>query len=360
MLVVYMPGVENVTYSMKRAKIAYLSSRYQSHSRIADIHRDILRRHYTLVCDLADADIVILHCEPCELESVFRATHKLAGKYIIGYCVWEATKLPSTYRQLISHFREIWTCSRYCQHIFASDHSLVSYIPHPVMRDISCSETDRNNVRDMIGFDPSCVYYLTVTKVWDKRKNTAQLIRAFERTKHVMPKARLIVKASASDVKIQSRDVRVIPLYAQLTGSELNALYELTDACVSAHHSEGWGLTLSDAMIFGKAVIATGYSGNLEFMSPHNSTLVRCTEQYIDKKDCFGLFESDMKWAYPDEDDLENQLFTFYGNGSSQEFADKIRMATWDIRAFSYSNVSRLVNDRIASIVKGHSSLVSQ
>ena len=34
------------------------------------------------------------------------------------------------------------------------------------------------------------------------------------------------------------------------------------------------GLTLADAMFAGKPVIATGYSGNLDFMTPDNSVLI--------------------------------------------------------------------------------------
>ena len=34
-------------------------------------------------------------------------------------------------------------------------------------------------------------------------------------------------------------------------------------AYVSLHRSEGFGLSLAEAMLLGKPVIATGYSGNL-------------------------------------------------------------------------------------------------
>ena len=46
------------------------------------------------------------------------------------------------------------------------------------------------------------------------------------------------------------------------------------DCYVSLHRSEGLGLTLAEAMASGKPVIATGYSGNLEFMREHESLLV--------------------------------------------------------------------------------------
>ena len=46
------------------------------------------------------------------------------------------------------------------------------------------------------------------------------------------------------------------------------------DCYVSLHRSEGFGLTMAEAMYFGRPVIATGYSGNLDFMTEENSYLV--------------------------------------------------------------------------------------
>ncbi len=46
------------------------------------------------------------------------------------------------------------------------------------------------------------------------------------------------------------------------------------DCYVSLHRSEGLGLTMGEAMYFGKPVIATAYSGNLDFMTEANSYLV--------------------------------------------------------------------------------------
>ena len=49
------------------------------------------------------------------------------------------------------------------------------------------------------------------------------------------------------------------------------------DCYVSLHRSEGFGLTLAESMALGKPVIATGYSGNTDFMTPANSYLVDWT-----------------------------------------------------------------------------------
>ena len=51
----------------------------------------------------------------------------------------------------------------------------------------------------------------------------------------------------------------------------------MTAACdcyVSLHRSEGFGLTIAEAMAHGKPVIATAYSGNLEYMTEDTSFFV--------------------------------------------------------------------------------------
>ena len=52
------------------------------------------------------------------------------------------------------------------------------------------------------------------------------------------------------------------------------ALMAACDCYVSLHRSEGFGLTMAEAMAIGKPVIATGYSGNVDFMNSGNSHLI--------------------------------------------------------------------------------------
>ena len=55
---------------------------------------------------------------------------------------------------------------------------------------------------------------------------------------------------------------------------EVLSLMDACDAYVSLHRSEGLGLTMAEAMLMGKPVVATGYSGNVDFMNDSNSLLV--------------------------------------------------------------------------------------
>ena len=69
---------------------------------------------------------------------------------------------------------------------------------------------------------------------------------------------------------------------------------------MSLHRSEGFGLTLAESMYLGKPVIATGWSGNLDFMTAENSYLVDHT--LVDVGPEGAPYPADGQWAEPDLD----------------------------------------------------------
>ncbi len=71
------------------------------------------------------------------------------------------------------------------------------------------------------------------------------------------------------------------------------------DCYVSLHRSEGLGLTLAEAMASGKPVIATGYSGNLEFMREHDE-LPRALPASSTSRRAGGHHAPGAVWAEPD------------------------------------------------------------
>src|SRR5439155_13148068 len=62
--------------------------------------------------------------------------------------------------------------------------------------------------------------------------------------------------------------------------------------------SEGFGLTIAEAMALGKPTIATAYSGNLEFMTKENSYL--CPYQLCPVGPEREPYPAASRWAEPD------------------------------------------------------------
>ncbi len=77
-------------------------------------------------------------------------------------------------------------------------------------------------------------------------------------------------------------------------------LMSVADVYVSLHAAEGFGLTLLEAMALGTPVIATGYSGNMDFTTPENSWLV--DYEMIATTSPTGPYPRGAIWASPNTD----------------------------------------------------------
>ncbi len=91
-----------------------------------------------------------------------------------------------------------------------------------------------------------------------------------------------------------------------LDSSELAALYRSADVLLSLHRAEGFGLPMAEAMAHGVPVVATGWSGNLTFMSagrqPSRSVHARPGQRRI------RVSMASSVWAEPDLDDAAKAL----------------------------------------------------
>jgi glycosyltransferase involved in cell wall biosynthesis len=139
------------------------------------------------------------------------------------------------------------------------------------------------------------------------RKNAAGAVEAYLRAFPKPEHAKLIVKVQSSETdpsavtaianRISGRvDIELV--LETLSTAEMEAFYSRTDVVLSLHRSEGFGLPLAEAMAGGKAVVATGWSGNLEFMT-HEAARQLVPFALVEVHDPSGLY-SNALWAEPD------------------------------------------------------------
>ncbi len=84
-----------------------------------------------------------------------------------------------------------------------------------------------------------------------------------------------------------------------LTRAQVYELQACCDVLLSLHRAEGFGLAPAEMMFMGKPVIATGWSGNMDFMTRENSALV--DYKLVAVQDRQGVYTmSDQRWAEPD------------------------------------------------------------
>lgn len=121
-----------------------------------------------------------------------------------------------------------------------------------------------------------------------RRKNPGAVVEAFMRAG--APGSVLCIQLNRSSEKFVELDrwlgelppdrVRVINRH--LSHAEAVRLIAVSDVYVSLHRAEGLGLGMLEAMMLGKPVIATGWSGNLSFMDAGSACLVDATLTTLD------------------------------------------------------------------------------
>jgi glycosyltransferase involved in cell wall biosynthesis len=92
--------------------------------------------------------------------------------------------------------------------------------------------------------------------------------------------------------------VRVVD--ATLTASERLSLLATCDCYVSLHRSEGFGMTIAEAMAYGRPVIATGYGGTVDFLDDTTGYLVDWKPTRVAGDN--SVYPADGTWADPDLD----------------------------------------------------------
>lgn len=329
-------------------KICYITSPYPSFARIARLYSRVISKRHTMVKVLADAELVILHCEPHRYPAIYAEFPILSTKYTIGYAVWEATRLPRVYRDGLRLVQEIWTPSRYCMDIFRREHGNVQIVPHPMYRDRSYTEDDMAKMKLKVSYDEGLCYLLAITRTADSRKNVRGLLDAFARFHAVHRRCRLIVKTWGQCPTEVKRQQGVIVVDEWITDGELNALYSIASLYVSIHHAEGWGLAIADAVIFGLPVVATEYSGNLDYLTGEDAYLVHCEVKTIEPGDRVQPFDETMMWAYCDSGEIFRSLNTAYDELSRGFAQAKAKVAATNAAArFGVGEIALMIWNRL-------------
>jgi glycosyltransferase involved in cell wall biosynthesis len=140
------------------------------------------------------------------------------------------------------------------------------------------------------------------------RKNPVALIRAFRlafgdrkdrRLRLLITGAEDYAPARTAILGAVGRARNIAITWRPLTRPELFQWWGTPDAYAQLHRAEGFGLPLAEAMCAGLPVVATGWSGNMDYMAEHSSLPVRY--RLIDVADPQRKYAaSEGQWAEPD------------------------------------------------------------
>lgn len=206
----------------------------------------------------------------------------------IGFWVWELPHMPDQWVPAFDLVDEVWTCSTFCAAAFTGRTTKpVHVLPHVVE---DWDHVDRDVARRVFGLptDETTVF-LTVFDFSSgfHRKNPIATVTAFRKAFGDGPEGPILVQkfhsadrdpAAAADLAAAAAPCpRIRSIDAALPTEAIHALFDSADCFVSLHRSEGFGLNIAEAMMAGRPVIATAYSGNTDFLSPADGYPVEAT-----------------------------------------------------------------------------------
>jgi glycosyltransferase involved in cell wall biosynthesis len=227
-----------------------------------------------------------------------------AGRYTIGLWWWEVTSWPEEWLSAFDHVDEVWVAT---DHIHAAL-SRVATVPVIKITLPLQAPTARLRARADLGLPDGFLFffmfdYCSVVE----RKNPFDAIDAFVAAfapgegakltikcinQHAAPEAHARLRLAAA----RHPDVQIIEGY--VSAADKNSMIASADCYVSLHRAEGYGLTLAESLLLEKPVIATRYSGNLDFMSADGSWLVDAEMVPIGPGN--EPYPADGEWAQPD------------------------------------------------------------
>ncbi|MDQ1109932.1 glycosyltransferase involved in cell wall biosynthesis [Stenotrophomonas rhizophila] len=231
--------------------------------------------------------ISIIFVNPDFLERALAelGTARLKGHYVIACWFWELETLPANWLPSLDLVDEIMVATAFVeQAVKRATDKPVFRVPMPLgaPQDSGLQRADFGLPDDAFTFLASFDFNSRM-----ERKNPEAVIWAFllafppERTD-----VRLLIKSSNGHrfphwlkhlLAVAAGDPRIIVRDDVIEREHLGALQRCCDAYVSLHRAEGFGLGLAECMAIGKPVIATGWSGNLEFMNDECAALVEYT-----------------------------------------------------------------------------------
>ena len=277
------------------------------------------------------------------------------GRYNIGYWAWELPEFPDAWLSALDLLDEVWVPSAFCQQAIAAKSPLpVLRIPHSVE---APSVTPDRRAFDIGEGDVAFLAMCDVLSV-PERKNPLGVVDAFRRAFRGGEGVRLLLKLSNLEhqpdlrsrlFRLMADDPRIKLIDGYLARQDLWTLMASIDCFVSLHRSEGFGLGMAEAMACGRTVIATGWSGNVDFTRADNALLVEYN--LVELKRDLGPYRRGQVWAEPDLDSAEYCMRQIASSAElRQRLGARARQAV--ARELSPAAIAPMVRTRLEAIAK--------
>lgn len=249
--------------------------------------------------------------------------------YKIGYTVHETTLIVNEWKEYMNRMDEIWTASKFSKKVFIDSGVTVpiEVIPHGIDRRIFNERVEplKLNIADDT-FKFLSVFQWTVRKGFDillksyyqeftLNDNVALIIKTFGYSEGLTEAKRIQQQMLAIQAELQIIDAPPVYLLFDFYNYEdLARLYKTADAFVLPSRGEAWGIPYLEAQSCGTPVIATRWSGQLDFLDDRNAMLIELDEVSVVHGMATPWFTVEQRWAEPCKRDLRSKMRTIFEN----------------------------------------------
>jgi glycosyltransferase involved in cell wall biosynthesis len=274
------------------------------------------------------------------------------GQYSIVRTMLEVSKIPQAWVYKLNKMDEVWIPNKFNYNSFINSgvkRDKLFIIPSPV--DFSYSnESSIFQFKSKKRFKFFSIFNYDVRH----RKGFDILLKAYIETFSRKDDVCLVIKTknSIEDIRREYNLIGNIPeieiINKIIKRNELLSIYRGVNCFVLPSRGEGIGRTYLDALMMGVPIIATGWSGNTDFLNKENSFSIKYKLVEIEKKHFLkypGFYGS--KWAEPDVEDLKKIMKFVYNQFSvAQKKAEKGKK---DVLKFKKENTVKSVIERLGN-----------
>jgi len=252
-------------------------------------------------------DISFIHTNADEMITMRWSAykHRIGGRFTAAMWFWEPADLPERSRGAFHLVDELWVASRYQQAVFGQ----YGRVPVHVVGLAAELPEARAVDRRRYGWNDGELVFLFVYDALSSygRKNPRKALEAFiSAFAPDFTGVRFVLKVSnLNKFPASEREMRALTevypaieiIDEYMSRDDVLDLMAAADVSLSMHAAEGFGLTLLESMALGTPVIATGYSGNMDFTTEENSWLIDYDMIAIDRRT--GPYPEGSVWASP-------------------------------------------------------------
>lgn len=313
-----------------------------------------------LVNNPIDYDKVIVHSTPDLWQHWTRFEQ---GKHIIGYTVWETSKLHPTWTVACNKADEVWVPCDWNMQVF--EESGVKTPLYKIPHAIDVPNLDAVPDFNLQGVSDDNFMFYSIFQ-WQERKHPYALLTAYNAAFTGVDDVVLVLKTYRHDqggdketIKSMVLEFRkylnldhypkIYLIVENMSSENITALHKRGDCFVLMQRSEGWGLPHFEAASAGKPIITPGYGGQTDFLNEDNSYLLDYTLCPVGGMAWSPYYRADQYWCEPDIKQAIEAMRHVYNN--RDEAVAKGQKAKENIaKNFTWDRIGDMIVDRLREI----------